>query len=57
MAVVPYHPVVCKATNCGTILNPYCRVGQCPQLAAVAALSLRLPVDRMLTRSLSCALC
>jgi len=26
MAVVPYHPVVCKATNCGTILNPYCRV-------------------------------
>lgn len=26
MAQVPYHPVVCKATNCGTILNPYCRV-------------------------------
>jgi len=26
MAVVPYHPVVCKAPNCGTILNPYCRV-------------------------------
>lgn len=26
MAQVPYHPVVCKAINCGTILNPYCRV-------------------------------
>ena len=26
MAQVPYHPVMCKATNCETILNPYARV-------------------------------